>query len=225
MGISRQRLLPFLLALLAATAWWLGRVSDNLQEGEDRSQGQPDHTIEGLRVTMLDEKGRPQRRLVAKEARHYPDGAGSELDEPHLTLFPEAGPPWLLRSERGWVAEKAEEVRLQGKVYLDREAGRDNPPLQVETQEVFVWPNEDHARTDQPLYATHGADWLNSPRGGEAWFGESLRARLFGRVSLEYSLKPAPLAKQDPPPHPNLDMNPKWNMTPDPADQVTEENP
>ena len=209
MGITRQRLLLLLLALLAATAWWLGRMRDKSHQAEDGSQGQPDHTIEGLRATTLDERGRPHRRLVAREARHYPNDAGSELDEPRLTLFPETGPPWLLKSERGWVSEKAEEVRLHGRVYLDREAGQDNPPLQVETREVFVWPNEEYGRTDQPLRAVSGSDWLNSPRGGEAWFGETLRARLFGRVSLEYS----PKATQDP--HPD----------PDPTNQVTEETP
>lgn len=198
LGISRQRLLPILLALLAVGAWWLGRVTYEIQDGQDIGQGQPDHTIEGLRVTMMDAMGRPQRRLVAREARHYPDGAGSELEEPHLTLFPEAGPPWLLKSERGWVAEKAEEVRLRGMVYLDREAGKDNPPLHVATQEVFVWPNENYARVDQPLYATSDLDWLSSPRGGEAWFGETLRAHLFGRVNLEYRPRPTPLDKQTP---------------------------
>ncbi len=213
MDMSRQRLLPILLTLLAITAWWLGRMRDEPPRLDDGSQGQPDHTINGLRATTLDENGRPHRRLVAREARHYPDNAGSELDEPRLTLFPETGPPWLLKSERGWVSEKAEEVRLHGKVFLDREASQDNPPLQVETRELFVWPNEEYGRTDQSLRAVSGADWLNSPRGGEAWFGETLRARLFGRVNLEYSPKPAPKAVQVPPPEP------------DPADQVIEEMP
>ncbi len=213
MGISRQRLLPILLALLAATAWWLGKMREEPPRTQDESPGQPDHTIQGLRATTLDENGRPHRRLIAREARHYPDKAGSELDEPRLTLFPETGAPWLLKSERGWVSEKAEEVRLHGKVYLDREASQDNPPLQVETREVFVWPNAEYGRTDQHLRAVSGADWLNSPRGGEAWFGETLRARLFGRVSLEYSPKAASKAAEDPPPDP------------DPTHQVTEEMP
>ena len=213
MGIGRQRLLPILLALLAATAWWLGKMREEPPRAEDESPGQPDHTIQGLRATTLDENGRPHRRLVAREARHYPAKAGSELDEPRLTLFPETGPPWLLKSERGWVSEKAEEVRLQGKVYLDREASQDNPPLQVETREVFVWPNQEYGRTDQHLRAVSGADWLNSPRGGEAWFGETLRARLFGRVSLEYSPKPTSKGAEDPPPDR------------DPTLQVTEEMP
>jgi len=211
MGMSRQRLLPILLTLLAITAWWLGRMRDEPPRLDDGSQGQPDHTINGLRATTLDENGRPHRRLVAREARHYPDNAGSELDEPRLTLFPETGPPWLLKSERGWVSEKAEEVILRGDVHLDREASRENPPWQVETQVVFIWPNDKYARTEHPLRAVSGPNWLNSASGGEAWFGETLRARLFGRVSLEYRHKPG----QAPQPEPDRD----------PAYQVSEERP
>lgn len=196
MSLTRQRLLTLLLILLAAAAWWLATVRERGTQVGARDPGVPDQVVEGLRATTMDEAGRPQRRLIAREARHYPRHAGTQLDEPHLTLFTETGPPWRLQSERGWVAEKAEEIRLQGQVLLEREAGADNPPLQVETRELLLRPQEDYARTDQPLHAISGPDWLHSVQGGEAWFGEALRARLFGRVSLEYA-PPPPVVDPD----------------------------
>lgn len=189
-GIVRQRLLPLLLALLAALAWWLSLMHEGPRLAQDDHSGQPDQVVEGLRITTLDETGQPHRRLIAREARHYPGGKGSELDAPRLTLFPEAGPPWQLKSACGWVAEELEEIRLQGDVLLDREAWQDNPPVQIATPELQVWPEEHYGRTQAPLHATRGADWLNSIGGGEAWFGETLRARLFGRVSLEFHPQP-----------------------------------
>ena len=196
-GIVRQRLLPLLLALLAAIAWWLGVVHERPRLAQDGPTGQPDQVVEGLRITTLDEAGQPHRRLIAREARHYPGGVGSELDAPHLTLFTEEGPPWQLKSARGWVSEEAEEIRLQGEVFLDREAWQDAPPVQIATPELSVWPQEHYGRTYAPLQATRGADWLTSVGGGEAWFGETLRARLFGRVSLEFH--PQPRAETAPP--------------------------
>ena len=196
-GIVRQRLLPVLLALLAILAWWLSLTREGPRLAQDAPPGEPDQVVEGLRITTLDEAGRPQRRLVAREARHYPGGAGSELDAPRLTLFTAEGPPWRLKSERGWVAEEAAEIRLRGEVFLDREAWRDSPPVQITTQELQVWPQEHYGRTQTPLRATRGADWLTSVGGGEAWFGETLRARLFGRVSLEFH--PPPRADSAPP--------------------------
>jgi len=192
MASSRQRLLLVLLAGLAAFAWWLGIPRDSGRVTEDLPSRQPDHQVEGLKITTMDEDGLPRRRLIAREARHYPGGEGSELDEPRLTLFTPTGPPWLLRSERGWVAEKGEEVRLLGAVFLDREATGESPPLRVETREVFIWPDDHYARTEHPLHAISGPDWLDSASGGEAWFGEDLRARLFGRVLMEYGLQPKP---------------------------------
>lgn len=196
MGITRQRVLPVLLALLAALAGWLGMVRDHPRESADLLTGQPDHVVTGLRATTLDELGRPQRRLVSREARHYPGGAGSELDQPRLTLFTAEGPPWQLQSELGWVSEEAEEIRLQREVFLDREAWEESPAIQVTTHELVVWPKQHYGRTDAPLHATRGLDWLTSARGGEAWFGETLRAKLFGRVSLEY--QPEPRAAPNP---------------------------
>ena len=120
-GIVRQRLLPILLALLAILAWWLSLMREGPRLAQDTPPGEPDQVVEGLRITTLDEAGQPQRRLVAREARHYPGGAGSELDAPRLTLFTAEGPPWRLKSERGWVAEEAAEIRLRGEVFLDRD--------------------------------------------------------------------------------------------------------
>jgi len=190
MSLTRQRLLTLLLILLAATAWWLATVRDRVTLVGARDPGVPDQVVEGLRATTMDQAGRPHRRLIAREARHYPRAGGSQLDEPRLTLFTETGPPWRLQSERGWVTEKGEEIRLQGQVRLEREASDDNPSLLLETPELLVKPNENYARTDQPLHAISGPDWLHSVQGGEAWFGEDLRARLFGRVSLEYAPQP-----------------------------------
>ena len=203
-GIVRQRLLPLLLVPLAVLAWWLSLMREGPRLAQDDHSGQPDQVVEGLRITTLDEAGRPHRRLIAREARHYPGGAGSELDAPRLTLFPEEGPPWQLKSTRGWVAEELEEIRLRGDVLLDREAWQDNPPVQIATPELQVWPQEHYGRPHAPLHATRGADWLTSIGGGEAWFGETLRARLFGRVSLEFHPQPradsAPPEASPPPP-------------------------
>lgn len=189
-GIFRQRLLPLLLALLAALAWWLSLMHEGPRPAQDGTPGEPDQVVEGLRITTLDEAGQPQRRLIAREARHYPGGAGSELDAPHLTLFTVEGPPWQLKSARGWISEEAEEIRLLDDVLLDREAWQDAPPVRIATQELQVWPNARYGRTQTSLHATRGADWLTSDGGGEAWFGETLRARLFGRVSLEFHPPP-----------------------------------
>lgn len=196
-GSVRLRLLPVLLTLLAVIAWWLGVVHQGPRLAQDGPSDLPDQVVEGLRVTTLDEAGQPHRRLIAREARHYPGGVGSELDSPRLTLFTEEGPPWQLKSEHGWVSEEAKEIRLHGEVFLDRDAWQDAPPVQVATRELTVWPQEHYGRTQAPLQATRGLDWLTSVGGGEAWFGETLRARLFGRVSLEFH--PPPRAETAPP--------------------------
>lgn len=192
MGNFRLRLLPLLLGLLAVIGWWLGSMRDSNREADEMME--PDQTVEVLRATTMNALGRPYRRLVSPLARHYPNNKGTELDKPILSFFPETGePPWIVRSDRGWVSEKTDRIRLHGAVFIDREADVDSPPVHVRTREVLVKPDENYARTSYPLRATRGEDWLHSAHGGEFWFGDYLRLHFHGRVRLEFR----PNAKPD----------------------------
>ena len=151
----------------------------------------PDYTVEQLSVTTMAQDGRPARRLVARELRHYPAAEINLLEEPRLTLFEEAAPPWVIRSETGRVSEDGNEVFLHGPVFADRPAGDGTRAVHVKTRELFIRADEHYARTEQPLHLTSGVDWLSSAAGGELWFDEPLRLKLFGRARMKiYQPKP-----------------------------------
>jgi lipopolysaccharide export system protein LptC len=181
----RQIVLVLLLAAAALSAWWLQPREETSSGPEEAADRRPDYTVERLTVTTMEERGRPDRRLVARELRHYPIDSSNELDEPLLTLFKEGEPPWRIRSESGRISDEGDELLLQGTVFIDREAGAGTRPVHIKTSYLLVRPEEDYARTERALHLTSGADWLSSAAGAELWFGDPLRIKLFGRARLQ----------------------------------------
>lgn len=185
----RQWMLVALLAALGLLAWWLQTQRPPPSLGPD-TRRTPDYTADEIAVTLLDENGRLERKLRAWELRHYPDGSGNEFEEPRLVFYRDDGPPWQVRAERGQGSEDGDEIQLLGAVFIDRAAGEQNRPVHIATFDLWIRVSEEYARTGQPVHLVSDADWVNSVTGGEIWFGDSLRTRLFGRVRQQ--LTPAP---------------------------------
>jgi lipopolysaccharide export system protein LptC len=130
----------------------------------------------------MDETGRRHRKLTTPHLRHYPDDDSSELDRPVLTVFKEGAPPWVIRSETGWISDDGDEIILQGRVFIDREAGEGTRPVHIKTRELRVRPEEEYAQTDELVEITSDADWLTSMNGARVWFGETSKIDFVGRV-------------------------------------------
>jgi lipopolysaccharide export system protein LptC len=184
----RQLLLAAALASVGASAWWLQTEEEIKGNGVRETERRPDYTVDLLNVTTMDETGRPDRKLIARELRHYPDNGGNELEDPRLTLFKPGEPPWLIRSRQGHMSEDGDTLLLKGPVLMDREAGEQIRPMHIKTRDLTVRPNEDYARTERPVHVTSGADWLSSATGAEIWLGEGTRLKLFGRARKQLDL-------------------------------------
>lgn len=185
----RQIVLASILATAGLLAWWLLREQEIPRNVGQTAEREPDYTVDRFTVTVMGETGRPVRRLVARESRHYPDDGGNELEEPKLTLFKEDEQPWFIVSDQGHTTEDGDEILLLGPVFIDRAAGEGTRPVHIKTYDLFIRADDEYARTERPVHITSGADWASSVTGGEFWFGDNLRARLFGRARQQIDLR------------------------------------
>ncbi|WP_126453397.1 LPS export ABC transporter periplasmic protein LptC [Sulfuriflexus mobilis] len=154
MNLRLLALIVVLLSLASASIWL---QEEGKQGDEDPAQKQakqrhvPDYYMDNFEMTTMDDLGRPSSLLISDKMLHYPDDDSTELNMPTMTLYRETGKPWIVRSDRGWVAADNKLVLLSGNVVIDRHSGPDNRPVKLLTERLRIHPKTDFAETDQPV--------------------------------------------------------------------------
>ena len=183
MWTTRQGRLAIVFAILAGAAWWLLRSL--IEEPAPRVRERvPNHVVWDLGAIETDPSGQPQRHLVADQLRQYDAEDLAELDRPHLTVFDrDGGPPWEVRSLRGFLLSKGEEVLLRDRVEIDRAGTGTTSSFRLETSELRLWPKREYAQGDKPVRLESDHDWLTAP-GVRFWYAHPSRAEFPGRAHM-----------------------------------------
>lgn len=141
------------VAVAIATTWMAQRGEAPEAEAPEPVGHLPDYTMTRFTTTYMDGQGRPHRRLRAEHMQHFPDDDTTEFTQPRLVLFRTDGPPWRVRSERGWAGPEGTEVRLQRRVRMTRKRPASGE-LEVATPFLRLYPERDYAETDRPVTIT-----------------------------------------------------------------------
>lgn len=187
---SRQQwLLGLGFALTGALAWWQLQMHPDEVAPTGQRARLPDYVALNFTALETDANGKPSRRLVADELRHYVAEGVSELSQPRLTLFQPEGPPWTGRSEQGTVLAGGEQIRLSGDVQLDRQGDRQTRATHLETERLDVWRTQSLAETDLPVRIQTEGDVLTAS-GMRLWYAEPMRATFQGRTQIRFTPEP-----------------------------------
>lgn len=127
----RLATLVLLLALAAATSLWLQRELDR-------------------RGTPLISPPPP----VTETGDAFPPGGRSNIVAPVIHWHETGLPPLEIVSERGWVAREGDEIRLLGRVTIDRPATHPDGALHLVTRDLRLFPQEQQASTEAHVVAT-----------------------------------------------------------------------
>lgn len=183
MSSRLQILLPFLL-LLAGLSWWLAQESAK-QLPKGPTQHVPDFFTEQMTTIEMDEEGKPERLLVTEKTVHYADDETTELELPRITLIKAQEPPWLIRSQRGWISKDNKEAWLRGQVFIDREAAPEIRPYHIVTSELHLQREPDYAETEQHVAVTSDKDYTEAV-GMQAWLEPDVKVLLKSRVQARH---------------------------------------
>ncbi len=182
MPLTRRELFVAMVLLVTGLVGWLLPAEDADKGPSGSGERRPDYVVDGLRAVTLDAAGVPERRLVARRLRHYPDDGSSELDDPLLLVYGDDGPIWRVQSSRAWINEPGDEILLEQDVRLYRTETSQLAPIELRTSELLVLPEVDYAESGRFVKIERENDWITGTDGMRAWLGSTTRIQLFGRV-------------------------------------------
>jgi lipopolysaccharide export system protein LptC len=146
---------PLLLGMLALASFWLLRQLDAEREGGTPTPRHvPDFYMENFETTTMGADGQPRRWMQARYMAHFPDTDTHEFDTPVMRMYRDEGPPWHVRSERGWLSSSGDVMLLLGKVHIWRNNVNGIKELDLKTEDLRVLPETSYGETDRPVEIT-----------------------------------------------------------------------
>jgi LPS export ABC transporter protein LptC len=146
-----------MLVVLAASYWYAQSLRS--QDGGDNGRvGEVDFFAEKIALTGFDVRGRGHYRLFADHMTHYVDSDNVDLDNPHLLSLRTDEPLVQAVSRIAHVFNNAEKVQMIGDVVITRASDGARPPMRLDTEELFMTPDDDHFWTARPVLM-HDGDW------------------------------------------------------------------
>ena len=166
-GDKASMYLPVLImGLLALGTWWLVRNAPKpIAVGTERVlQHDPDYFLKDFVIKNFEASGRLKSRLNGTAGEHFPDTDTLEIDDARMLSFTPDGRKTVGRSNRALSNGDGSEIQMFGQAVITREpmAARASqkalPAMQLESEFLQIWPNEERVSTNKPVVMTRGTD-------------------------------------------------------------------
>lgn len=151
--------LPLLLmALLAASTWWLVRHTPAPAgpAAAPALRHDPDYTMEGFSITRFAADGRFALRIDGDVLRHYPDTDRLEIDGVRIVALAPDGRRTEARARRALANGDASEVQLIGAAEVRSQIDGDDA-LEIEGEFLHAFLRFERLRSHLPVLVRHGA--------------------------------------------------------------------
>jgi lipopolysaccharide export system protein LptC len=152
-----------LLAALALGSFWVLEVMRSGAEDAipNPARTEPDFYVENFSYVKMTEKGEARYHVSGDKLTHNPKDDTYDIVHPVLKSFSDERPPSTLRSDRARVNSDGSKMYLYDNVHLDRPATPTSERLQVKSQFMLVFPDDEVAQTDKPVQITQGQSTLD----------------------------------------------------------------
>lgn len=174
-----------LMALLALFTWWL--VQNTPRIGTPREEGplrhEPDYLMNGARLQRFAADGTLRVQVEGTQLRHYPDTDTIEVDAVTIRAIGADGSVTVATAQRALANGDASEVQLQGGARVVREATRDAPAIEFESEFLHAFLAIERVRSHLPVRVRQNGNELRvgaleyDNLARSARFGPPIRAR------------------------------------------------
>jgi lipopolysaccharide export system protein LptC len=144
-----------LLAALAALTFWIDRAVQPLQARQDSMlRPDPDFIADKLHASRMTPDGQLKHTLFAEKMIHYPHDDSTHLTLPVFTNHAASRAPVTITSERALVSSEGDNIHFRDNVRVVRAPYGKQSEMVLETDYLHVIPDDNMARTDQPVTIT-----------------------------------------------------------------------
>jgi lipopolysaccharide export system protein LptC len=176
-----------LLALFGALgSFWLVELMN--RAGEEMQAGikidEPDYIVQGFSFVRMTESGQPSYIISGDKLTHRPSDDSSLIDKPIVRSLSGDKPPMDIRSERARVDQDNTRVTLIDNVKINRAASGTSRELELTTQALTIFPEEDRMETDKPVHLRMGTATVTGT--GMKANNATREVQLAGRGTLVY---------------------------------------
>ena len=174
------------LVFVAFGTFWLLQL---LTRGEqdmlaDKRLNEPDYIIDQFSVVRMTKEGKPSYIVAGDKLVHRPIDDASEIDKPVVRNLSSTQPPLDMTADHARVDENNSRVQLKGNVKIDRAAQGKSQAMQMTTQALTVYPDEDRMETSQPVQIVQGGATANG--AGMKANNATRQVQLQGRGRIVY---------------------------------------
>jgi lipopolysaccharide export system protein LptC len=146
-----------LVALLALLGAWLNQLTLQPAVVDDGGFAhEPDTIVKGFNARAFNRDGLPIHQLSADQLMHYMDDDTTVLEAPRFSLLETTGARTQVKAQRGQVSSHGEHVHFLGDVHVTRQERGTQAPMTLQTEYLWITPDEGIMQTDKPVTLTQG---------------------------------------------------------------------
>lgn len=176
------------VALAALLTWWLQQLYEQRAIEIQVAENSPDFFSSGYYKKEMGPDGLPKSELTAEKMLHYKADGSTHLERPVMVLHNPNAAPWVIKSDSGVMAADGDNLQLNGKALINREASQGSSALTINTSDLRVKLSTHYAET------TAWADIVSPPNqtsgtGMEVTFVSPIHLKLLSKVKGRYEIK------------------------------------
>lgn len=155
MKLGSTSLFPIsILVFLAALTFWLERATELDNDAPGKQRHDPDYIVDNFTLKRFNAEGKLQHTLIADHMTHFPDDDSTEVTNPRVTYH--SLRPTKVTADFGHMNADGKEVKLERNVRIEHAAADGGLPTVITTSVMYVYPDEEVARTQAPVVITQG---------------------------------------------------------------------
>lgn len=163
MKYIKKNLLSFLIIIIGCISVLIinNKAENVLDVNPNVIKTMPDNLFNKVKYIAMDDQGLPLYTVTSPNMKQFYRSEVIEANEPKILLFRKNKPPTKIISNFGSIAYKRKNIKLSGNVNMFFKEKSNEPFLKLNTQDIYIYLNEQLAVTDSKVFISKNNSYLN----------------------------------------------------------------